>query len=54
MQADEEVGVKTRHGARKHATCTVTLSCGRRVGEGSVVDLTVPDRQLETALLLES
>ena len=31
----------------------MTLSCGARVGEGSVMDLTVPGCQLETALLLE-
>ncbi len=45
--------MKTRYSARKNATCKVTLSCGERVGEGSVVDLTVPGCQLETPLLLE-
>ncbi len=45
--------MKTRYSARKNATCKVTLSCGGRVGEGSVVDLTVPGCQLETPLLLE-
>ena len=46
--------MKTRYSERKKATCKVILSCGARVGEGSVVDLTVPGCQLETALLLES
>ena len=43
----------TRYSARKKATCKVTLSCGARVGEGSVTDLTVPGCQLETAFPLE-
>jgi hypothetical protein len=31
----------------------VTLSCGARVGEGQVLDLTVPGCLLETAVVLE-
>jgi hypothetical protein len=31
----------------------VTLSCGARVGDGHVLDLTVPGCLLETALVLE-
>lgn len=42
-----------RYSARKKATCKVTLSCGARVGEGQVLDLTVPGCLLETALMLE-
>jgi hypothetical protein len=49
----EEVGVKTRYSTRKATTCKVTLSCGARVGEGMVMDLTVPGCLLETAFLLE-
>lgn len=45
--------MKTRYSARKATTCKVTLSCGARVGEGTVTDLTVPGCQLETAFLLE-
>jgi hypothetical protein len=43
----------TRYSERKKTTCKVTLSCGVRVGEGSIVDLTVPGCLLETALMLE-
>ena len=42
-----------RYSDRKKATCKVTLSCGARVGEGQVLDLTVPGCLLETALVLE-
>lgn len=45
--------MKTRYSHRKATTCKVILSCGARVGEGSVMDLTVPGCLLETALLLE-
>ena len=42
-----------RYTARQKTTCKVTLSSGSRVGEGSVVDMTVPGCQLETAFPLE-
>lgn len=42
-----------RYSDRKKTTCKVTLSCGPRVGEGQVLDLTVPGCLLETALGLE-
>ena len=43
----------TRYSARKATSCKVTLSSGARVGDGSVLDLTVPGCQLETAFPLE-
>ncbi len=42
-----------RYSDRKKTTCKVTLSCGPRVGEGQVLDLTVPGCLVETALVLE-
>ena len=42
-----------RYSDRKKTTCKVTLSSGSRVGEGSVVDMTVPGCQLETGFPLE-
>ena len=42
-----------RYSDRKKTTCKVTLSCGARVGEGQVLDLTVPGCLLETAVVLE-
>jgi hypothetical protein len=45
--------MKTRYSVRKQAVGKVTLSCGGRVSEGYVRDLTVPGCLLETALLLE-
>ncbi len=42
-----------RYSNRKLTTCKATLSCGGRVGEGHLLDLTVPGCLLETALLLE-
>ena len=42
-----------RYSARKSTTCKVTLSCGARVGEGQIVDLTVPGCLLETSVVLE-
>lgn len=42
-----------RYSDRKKTTCKVTLSSGSRVGEGLVVDMTVPGCQLETAFPLE-
>jgi hypothetical protein len=45
--------VTPRYSDRKKATCKVTLSCGARVGDGQVLDLTVPGCLLETALVLE-
>jgi hypothetical protein len=45
--------VTPRYSDRKKTTCKVTLSCGARVGEGQVLDLTVPGCQLETAVVLE-
>ena len=54
MLTDNKGGrVKTRYSARKATTCKVTLSCGARIGEGQVLDLTVPGCLLETALVLE-
>lgn len=49
----KEVGVKLRYSERKKTACKVTLSCRVRVGEGSVVDLTVSGCLLETPLVLE-
>lgn len=45
--------MKSRYRVRKVTTCKVTLSCGPRVGEGTVTDLTVPGCQLHTAFPLE-
>ncbi len=45
--------MKPRYSDRKHMTGTVTLSCDGRVGEGHLVDLTVPGCQVETTLALE-
>lgn len=45
--------MKPRYSARKATTCKVTLSCGARVAEGTVTDLTVPGCQLETVFPLE-
>ena len=42
-----------RYSDRKKTTCKVTLSCGARVGEGQIQDLTVPGCLLETAFPLE-
>ena len=42
-----------RYSLRKATTCKVTLSCGTRVGEGLVVDLTVPGCRLATTFPLE-
>ena len=42
-----------RYSERKATTCKVSLSTGTRVGDGSVLDLTVPDGQLETAFPFE-
>ena len=49
----EEKRITLRYSDRKKATCKVTLSSGSRVGEGSVVDMTVPGCQLATAFPLE-
>ncbi len=46
--------MKTRYSDRKKTTCKATLSCGARVGEGQILDLTVPGCLIETAVLLES
>jgi hypothetical protein len=46
--------VRPRYSDRKPTTCKVTLSCGARVGEGQILDLTVPGCRLETAVLLEA
>lgn len=45
--------MKPRYSDRKKTTCKVTLSSGSRVGEGSVLDMTVPGCQLETTFPLE-
>ena len=45
--------MRTRYSVRKKTTGKVTLSCGARVGEGAVVDVTVPGCQLETPFPLE-
>ena len=42
-----------RYSDRKKTKCKVTLSSGSRVGEGFLVDMTVPGCQLETAFPLE-
>jgi hypothetical protein len=46
--------MKPRYSVRKATTCKVTLSCGARIGEGQVLDLTVPGCQLTTAFPLEA
>lgn len=46
--------MKLRYSERKKTACKVTVSCGVRVGEGLVVDLTVPGCLLETGLILEA
>ena len=45
--------MKTRYSARRTTTCKVTLSCGARVGEGQILDLTVPGCLIETAVVLD-
>ena len=45
--------MKKRYSPRKATTCKVTLSSGTRVGEGSVLDLTVPGCLIQTGLGLE-
>ncbi len=45
--------MKVRYSERKKATCKVSLSCGARIGEGHLMDLTVPGCRLETTLALE-
>lgn len=42
-----------RYSERKATSAKVTLSAGARVGEGQMVDLTVPGCLLQTAMLLE-
>jgi hypothetical protein len=49
----KEVDVTPRYSRRKVTTCKVSLSSGARVGDGSLVDLTVPGCQFETAFPLE-
>ena len=46
--------MKTRYSARKATTCKVTLSCGARVGEGQILDLTVPGCLIETAVVFRT
>ena len=53
IRTNMEENVTPRYSDRKKTTCKVTLSSGSRVGEGSVVDMTVPGCQLETAFPLE-
>ena len=45
--------MKPRYSDRKKTTCKVTLSSGSRVGEGSMLDMTVPGCQLQTGFPLE-
>jgi hypothetical protein len=45
--------VTPRYSARKKSSCKATLSSGTKVGEGQVLDLTVPGCLLETAFPLE-
>lgn len=45
--------VHPRYSERKPASAKVTLSAGPRVGEGQVLDLTVPGCLLQTAMPLE-
>ncbi len=42
-----------RYSERKDTSAKVTLSVGPRVGEGQVLDLTVPGCLLQTAMPLE-
>lgn len=42
-----------RYRDRKPASAKVTLSAGARIGEGQVVDLTVPGCRVQTAMPLE-
>jgi len=46
--------VTPRYSARKPATGKVTLSCGARIGDGHVIDLTVPGCRLQSTLLLDA
>ncbi|MBA3753494.1 MAG: PilZ domain-containing protein [Nitrospira sp.] len=45
--------MKPRYSQRKATTCKVSLSSGGRVADASLLDLTVPGCQLETAFPLE-
>ncbi len=45
--------MKKRYSPRKATTCKVSLTSGARVGEGSVLDLTVPGCRVATAFPLE-
>ena len=45
--------MKPRYSDRKQTTCKATVSCDGRVGEGHLVDPTVPGCQLETTFVLE-
>jgi hypothetical protein len=45
--------MKKRYSPRKATRCKVTLSSGHRVGDGSMLDLTVPGCQIETGFPLE-
>jgi hypothetical protein len=45
--------VTPRYSDRKITTCKVTLSCGARVGDGHMINLTVPGCQLQSTLTLE-
>ena len=49
----EEDRMAPRYSDRKKTTCKVTLSSGSRVGEGTVLDMTVPGCQLQTVFSLE-
>ncbi len=49
----KEAPVTPRYSDRKQTTCKATVSCDGRVGEGRLVDLTVPGCQLESTLVLE-
>ena len=42
-----------RYSDRKKTICKVTLSCGAKVSEGAILNLTVPGCLLETTLQLE-
>ena len=48
-----EERITTRYSDRKKTACKVTLSSGNRVGEGLVLDVTVPGCQIETGVSLE-
>lgn len=43
-----------RYSERKPVSAKVTICCGPRIGEGQVLDLTVPGCLLQTAMPLES